>query len=266
MNALCLYARYVRAYSIGQLQYRVSLITRVIATALSTLLEALGIWVLFSRFGRLGSWTLTESLLLYSVASMGFAFAEWFGRGFDKFPTLVVSGDFDRLLLRPRSTVLQVLGTRFELNKLGRVVQGALLAGYCLTALSATLTPARVALLAASVIGVTFAYTGVFVIFATLSFWTIQSMELSYILTNLTLDMFLYPIDIYSAVLRRFFTFIVPLAAITYYPVTAVLDKVDATGLPGWFPWLAPSLGPLFFLATLGFWHFGVRHYHSTGS
>ncbi|HYF91263.1 MAG TPA: hypothetical protein VD969_03345 [Symbiobacteriaceae bacterium] len=44
------------------------------------------IWVLFSRFKLLGSWTMWETLLLYAVAS----------------------GDFHRILLRPRSTVLQV--------------------------------------------------------------------------------------------------------------------------------------------------------------
>jgi ABC-2 type transport system permease protein len=256
----------MRIYAAGLLQYRVSLLLRFLSTLLTSLLEAAGILLLFARFRTLGSWTVTECLLLYAVASMAFGFAEWLGRGFDKFPPYVASGDFDRMLLRPRSTALQVLGTRCELSKLGRVLQGALLAAYCLHALAQTLTPARAALLAAVVAGGVFIYVGVFVFFAALSFWTVQSVELTVILTNLTLDMLQYPIDVYAGWLRRFFTFIVPLAAITYYPLLAVLGKPDLTGMPVWFHWSAPALGPLFLAAALLFWQVGVRHYHSTGS
>jgi len=266
VNALQLYGRYVRVYVAGLMEYRVSLLLRLLSTLAGSILECVGIWVLFTRFGLLGSWTFPETLLLFSVASMAFGLAEWLGRGFDKFPAQVATGDFDRMLLRPRSTVLQVLGTRFELNKIGRVIQGGLLAWYCLTLLGAPLTPARAALLAAAVVGGAFVYGGVFVLFATLSFWTIQSVQLAYVLTNCSLDMFQYPVEIYGPWVRRFFTFVVPLACITYYPLVAVLGKTDATGLPAWFPWLAPALGPVFFLGTLLLWRFGVRHYHSTGS
>lgn len=266
MDTLRLYLRYVRAYSASQMQYRVSLLTRLIATLVISLFEWLGIWILFARFKLLGSWTLPETLLLFSVASMAFGLAEWFGRGFDKFPPYVYTGDFDRMLLRPRSTVLQVLGTRFELSKLGRVIQGGLLAACCVSALGVTLTPVKAGLLIAAVISGTFVYTGVFILFATLSFWTVQSVDLAYVLTNCTLELFQYPIEIYGTWLRRFFTFIVPLANITYYPLIVILEKADSTHMPVWFPWLTPALGPLFFLGTLAFWRVGVRHYHSTGS
>lgn len=266
MDTLRLYRQYVQAYARGLMQYRLSLLLRLLATLVNTVLEAGGIWVLFGRFHRLGTWSITETLLLFAVASTAFGLAEWLGRGFDKFPALVAGGEFDRMLLRPHSTVLQVLGTRFELNKLGRVLQGVLLGGYCLKTLGAVLTPSKALLLAAAVLSGMFIYLGVFVTFATLSFWTVQSVDLAYVLTNNTMEMFQYPIEVYTTWLRRFFTFIVPLAAVTYYPMVAVLDKPDVTNLPVWFHWAAPGIGPLFFLATLGFWRIGVRHYHSTGS
>lgn len=70
----------------------------------------------------------------------------------------------------------------------------------------------------------TLIYMGVFILFATLSFWTIQSVDLAYVLTNTTLELFQYPIEIYGAWLRRFFTFIVQPASITYYPLIVILD------------------------------------------
>ena len=266
MDDLRLYLRYVRAYAKGLMEYRVALAARLVATLAGAALEVVAIWVLFSQFGTLGSWTMTETLLLFSVASMSFGLAEWFARGFDKFPPYVASGEFDVMLLRPRSTVLQVLGTRFELSKVGRVAQGALLAAWCLSALGAVMTPAKAVLLVLAIIGGACVYAGVFMIFATLSFWTVQSVELAYVLTNNTLDMFQYPIEIYGKWLRRFFTFVVPLACITYYPMIAILEKSDATGMPAWFPWAAPGAGPLFLAGAVAFWQYGVRRYQSTGS
>ncbi|HWI60865.1 MAG TPA: ABC-2 family transporter protein [Symbiobacteriaceae bacterium] len=261
-----MYFHYLRVYIAGLMQYRISLLLRLITTLATAAFEVTGIWVIFTRFPALGGWNMFETMLLYSVASMAFGLAEWFGRGFDIFPPMVGSGEFDRILLRPRSTVLQVLGSRFEFNRAGRVIQAGVLAAYCLSRLGTTLTPPKAALLAAAVIGGAFVYAGVFVVFATISFWTIESVQLSYVLTNCSLDMFQYPIEIYTTWLRRFFTFIVPLAAITYYPLIVILEKPDATGLPAWFPWLSPALGPLFCLASLLFWGYGVRHYHSAGS
>lgn len=266
MSALCLYWHYVRIYAGGLMQHRASYIARLASTFVTSLTEWVGVVILFSRFGALGSWTMTETLLLFSIASMAFGIAEWLARGFDKFPAYVNSGDFDRMLLRPRSTVLQVFATRCELSKISRVIQGAILAAWCLASLDAPLTTAKAALLAAAVISGAFVYSGVFIIFATLSFWTVQSVDLAYVLTNNTLDMFQYPLEVYNSWFRRFFTFIVPLACITYYPLLAILGKADATRLPAWFPWAAPALGPLFFCGALAFWQLGVRHYHSTGS
>lgn len=266
MDSLRLYGCYVRAYAQSLLQYRASFWARAVGTLGTAISEWIGILIVFSRFKRLGSWSMTEALLVFSVASMAFGFAEWLGRGFDKFAPLVQTGDFDRMLLRPRSTVVQVLGTRFELSKVSRIIQGAVLAGWCLHALRVRLTPAKLSLLIAAVLGGALIYIGVFIIFAALSFWTVESVQLVYVLTNNTLDMLQYPIEVYSGWLRRFFTFVVPLACITYYPLLAVLGKADATRLPAWFPWLAPSLGPVFLLGALAFWHFGVGHYHSTGS
>jgi len=89
-----------------------------------TAIEFLGIWALFSRFGSLGEWTLPEVALFYGMVHMAFAISEAAARGFDILHRQVRSGDFDRILLRPRSTVLQVMGLEFQLLRVGRFTQG----------------------------------------------------------------------------------------------------------------------------------------------
>ena len=75
-----------------------------------------------------------------------------------------------------------------------------------------------------------------------------------------------YPLVIYGKWFRRFFTFIVPLATVCYFPVVAILDRPDPLGTPLWFQCATPIAGFLFLGLTLALWQVGVRRYTSTGS
>jgi ABC-2 type transport system permease protein len=66
----------------------------------------------FSRFGSIGEWSMERILLIYSMAVTSFGLAETFFRGFDYFPwKMLRTGDFDRVLLRPGSLIVQVAGS-----------------------------------------------------------------------------------------------------------------------------------------------------------
>jgi len=75
-----------------------------------------------------------------------------------------------------------------------------------------------------------------------------------------------YPLAIYAKWFRRFFTFVVPLACLNYFPSLAITGGYDPLGTPAWVPWISPAVGVLFLLLTLRVWHFGVSHYRSTGT
>jgi ABC-2 type transport system permease protein len=75
-----------------------------------------------------------------------------------------------------------------------------------------------------------------------------------------------YPLSIYRTELRQFFTYVVPLATVTYFPVLAILGRSDPLGSSLTFQYVAPLFGLIFLLVCLQIWKVGVRHYHSTGS
>src|SRR5215470_368838 len=124
LDSLRLYRRYLGISVRGQLQYRAALAMQIFGNLVITAVEFFAIWALFARFGSLRGWSLVEVALMYGLVDVSFALADSFGRGFDAFGTLVKSGDFDRLLLRPRSTVLQLMGQELRLRPLGRLAQG----------------------------------------------------------------------------------------------------------------------------------------------
>ena len=264
LNAIALYARYVSLSMHSQMQYRASYALATLASLMITVIEFLGIWMLFDRFGSLDGWRLDEVALFYGMTQVAFGLSEGIGRGFGTFDAMVKSGDFDRLLVRPRSTALQVAAREMQAMRLGRVIQGLAVLIWAAHALDVQWTPARVALVPLTVIGGTCMFVGLFVLEATLAFWSTQSLEVVNCTTYGGIYAAQYPLSVYSRWFRRFFTFVVPLACIGYFPGLVILGRVDgpAAVLGG----LAPLAGVAFLLLALRVWRLGVRHYRSTGS
>lgn len=247
----------------AQLQYRTSFLFFVLAYCVQTSAEFLGLWVLFDRFQSIEGWQFTEIGLLYGITSVSFGFAEFSSRGFDQFSQMVKSGDFDLIMLRPRNTALQIAGQALELMRLGRVVQGAVVLSWAIASLPVVWNVSSLLLLTFAMLGGSCLFYGLFVFQATLSFWTTETLEVMNIMTFGGAEAGRYPMSIYGPWFRRFFTFVIPLACITYYPLLAILDRSGASWVVAW---LSPIAGVLFLVTSLLFWNVGVRHYRSTGS
>lgn len=258
--------RYVGLSIRSQLQYRASTVMLLVGQLLVTALEFFGIVMLFERFGSLRGWSLAEVSLLYGIASVSFALAEALGRGFDTFEELVRSGDFDRLLLRPAGTAFQVGVRALQLSRAGRLLQGGAVLAYGAAASAPSWDVEQWALLVGTIIGGMLLFIGLFVVRATLAFWTIASLEIVSALSYGGVETAQFPLVIYHRWLRRFFTYIVPLACLTYFPALALTGHPDPLDTPVWVQWCSPLAGPLFLVAALRFWTLGVRHYRSTGS
>jgi len=263
LNSLHLYARYVGVSLRSQMQYRVSFVLTSLAAMLVTGIEFLAVWMLFDRFGSLADWQLAEVALFYGMANVAFGLAEGVGRGFDTFSGMVRSGEFDRLLLRPRSTALQVGAREMHAMRLGRIAQGLIVLFWATSALDTHWTLARAALIPLTIAGGACMFVGLFVLGATMTFWSTQSLELMNCLTYGGVYAAQYPLSIYRVWFRRFFTFLVPLACISYFPGLAILGRSERlTALH----YAAPLAGVLFLMVSLQVWRVGVRHYRSTGS
>lgn len=263
-DSLRLYLRLLGMSVRSQLQYRASFLLLTTAHLAITGIEFLGVWALFDRFRHLRGWSLPEVALFYGAVNVAFALAEGVGRGFDVFPSLVKSGDFDRYLLRPRGTALQVAGQELQLFRVGRLLQGAAVLGWAVSMLPVTWAAPRLWLLAAAVAGGACLFYALMVLQATAAFWTVEGLELFNTVTYGGTETAQYPLSLYDPWFRAFFTVLVPLACTNYYPLLGVLGR--DTGIPAWVPWVTPAAGALFLAAALQVWEVGVRRYHSTGS
>ncbi len=265
-GAVALYARYVAISMRGQLQYRASFAMQTLGQLVGTGVEFLAMWALFDRFGVLGEWTLAQVAFFYGIADVSFALAAAFSRGFDTFGAMVKSGDFDRLLLRPRSTVLQLMGQELTLMRVGRLAQGTVILMWASQAAGIDWSAARVGLLLAAVAGGVSLFTGIVVLQATSTFWTVETLELWSAFTYGGNYASQYPLTIYRPWFRRVLLTALPLGCVNYLPAVAILGAADPLGTPVALQWAAPLAGVAFLLFSLQVWKLGVRRYTSTGS
>ena len=267
MGPVGLYGRYAAASIKGQMQYPASFGLLSLGQFLTTIVEFIGVWALFNRFQSLGNWTLAQVALFYGTVNIAFALADMISRGFDVLgPQFVKTGDFDRLLLRPRTTALQLLGYELRLTRLGRFLQGALVLGIAVGLLDVSWGLREVALLLCTIVGGTALFLGLVVLQATLAFWTVESLEVANTLTYGGVTAAQYPMEIYSRWLREFFTFVVPLSCVAYFPIVGILGINDPLGAPRWFLYVSPLLAFAFLGISMMIWRLGERHYTSTGS
>jgi ABC-2 type transport system permease protein len=248
------------------MQYRFSFLMQSVGQFLFTGIEFAAIWALFDRFGGLRDWRLPEVALFYGMVHVAFALADAASRGFDMFGYMVRRGEFDRLLLRPRSTAFQLAAQDFQMKRIGRFTQALAVLIWAICALGVRWSLAKALLCAASMAGAACLFYGLIVLQATAAFWTVETLEIMNVVTYGGTETVQYPLAIYRRWLRRFFTFVVPLACVNYYPVLAILGRPAASPATAAMRWLSPAVGPLFLLAALRVWRLGVRHYRSTGS
>jgi ABC-2 type transport system permease protein len=267
MNAFQLYRRYIAASIRGQMQYPGSFLMMAMGEFIVTFTEFVGVWVLFRRFGQIRGWTFAEIAMFYGTVNVSFAIADSISRGLDVFgPQFVKTGNFDRLLVRPRATILQLLGHELRLARIGRLAQGVIVLAIATHVLGIGWDARKLALIAAAIAGGVALFLGILVLQATLAFWTVESLEIANTLTYGGVEAAQYPLDIYSRWFRDFLIFVVPIGCVAYFPILCILGHRTPMPAPGWLLDAAPLAGIFFLLIALRAWRVGVRHYTSTGT
>lgn len=261
IKKLRLYRHYISIVVRGMMQYKVSFFLTSLGQFLVSFNVFLGIYFLFQRFHQVKGYSYSEVLLCYAVVLMEFSLAEMWARGFDTFSGIVRNGEFDRVLVRPQGEILQVLGSRFELTRLGRMFQAVVMLIYAIATAQIRWTAGRVITLVFMMAGGMAVFAGLFLVYAALCFFTLDGLEFMNVLTDGAREYGKYPLDIYGKRVLRFATLIVPYSLIQYYPLQYILGHVSS---PVYI--FLPLLAILFLLPCYGLWRFGVRHYKSSGS
>lgn len=265
MDSIRLYLKSCRMLMKSQFQYRASFMMQTVTQLIMMGTELLAVVFLINRYTTLGQWNGGEILFFFGVIVTSFYITEAFGRGITNFAPLIGKGDLDTLLIRPRNLLFQILCSQADPRRLGAILVGiASLVMGCMQA-NVTLDFVKLLLLIWSVIGGSALVLGLFMIEATLCFFSVKSIEMVNVLTYGGRSTCQYPIDIYPSWLQLLFSVVAPFALTTHVPAAYILGKpLWNTGLAAAF--IAPLSGFAFLGLMILVFYRGLRHYRSTGS
>ena len=255
-----LYGKYFMIHLKSIMEYKTSFVLTCIGQFLVSFNVFLGVYFMFQRFSTVEGFTYNEVLLCFGITLMEFSLAEAVARGFDVFSSIISNGEFDRIMVRPRNEIIQVLGSRVEFSRIGRILQALVMFIYGFRVSDITWNYRKVLTVLLMLAGGAVVFGSIFLIYASICFFTIEGLEFMNIFTDGAKEYGKYPVVIYGKRILQLCTFVIPYALVQYYPLLYLLDR----GKP--YYCLLPLAACLFLIPCLLFWKLGVRHYKSCGS
>ncbi len=258
---LNIYFTYLNIHFKSLLQYKMSFILAATGQALTSLFSLLAIYFLFDRFGDIKGYTFEDVIICFVISYLGFSISECFFRGFDNFTSIISNGEFDRILIRPVNIILQVLGSRIDFARVGRAIMAIIVFILMLIYQPYLINTYKLITISLMLFGTILIFSSLHVLKAGLSFFTIESLEIMNVFTDGGRELAQYPLNIYKKWVLNFFTYILPLSMVNYYPLLYVIGKSDNK-----LYIVAPLISLLFVLPCYLLWKLGVKKYQSVGS
>jgi ABC-2 type transport system permease protein len=212
------YAALVRSRVSAQASYRTSFAFDVTAQVLLGVVEFGEVYVIFSRVQSLGGFSFGEVMLMFGLATAAFGVADGAVGHIERMPFYVRTGQLDAFMLRPLSTLGQVVTSDFSLRRLGRVATALTILAAALATVDVEWTPARVVLLVVTPVAGAAIFGALFLVAGALSFWLVEGTEFANAFTYGGNYLSSFPFTVFGSVIRRFFTFVVPAAFVAYLP------------------------------------------------
>ena len=256
-----LYFKYFSVILKSQMQYKFSFAMTSLSQFLTSFTVFLSVYFMFSRFNSVGGFSYSEVLISFASVLASFSLAECFFRGFDTFSSVISNGEFDRIMVRPRNEVLQVLSSRIELTRIGRFMQAVIMLIYAIPNCGVIWTADKIITLLFMILGGVVVFTGLFIVYASICFFTLEGLEFMNIFTDGGREFGTYPYSIYGKGIQKFVTYVIPLALFQYYPFLYLMGRSEKL-----LYMFLPLISMLFIIPCLLLWRFGIRHYKSTGS
>lgn len=243
------------------MQYKVSFFLILAGQFFVSFSVFAGVYFMFSRFNNVTGFKYNEVLLCFSIVVMSFSISESIFRGFDRFPVMIQNGEFDRVMTRPRNEILQILGMKIDISRTGRLLQAVVILVYAIPNCGVAWSFDKIGVLVLMIIGGISFFSGLFMIYAGISFFTIQGLEFMNVLTDGGREFGTYPLSIYGEGYLKFFTYIIPMACFQYYPFLYLINKSDNIVYG-----ILPLACIVFIVPCYMIWRYGVKRYRSTGS
>jgi ABC-2 type transport system permease protein len=248
----------------SRMQYKMNFLVSSLSYGLIMAVDFVLLAAILQRFDDVKGWNLYEVGLLYGISSVAITLYRVFGVEIHNFERYMVEGEFDSLLIRPVSPLSLLLTKNLDLSRIGGTVQGVIILVISFIGLRLDSFDMFLLLLyiPVSIISGTVICFSLGLLTATIAFWTQRIKDFQTFTLYAPFNAANYPMNIYPGWLKIIFFTVIPVGFMNYTPILFLLHKGGSI----WNLALPPAVALVFLSLSLRFWHFGIRHYHSTGS
>lgn len=227
------------------------------------------IQAIMNRVGLINGWNFPQVVFIYSLGLISHGFEDMFfiqNRGIE---SCILRGEFDRLLLRPMGVFFLFNTSTFNLVGFYDIIPGVIMFIYACGLLNFIFTPLNILYLLIITAAGTFIRGALLIVSGSVAFWTKKSevlVDTDLVLMERTTT---YPLTMYPKWFQMLFTFLIPLAFITFYPVSGLLRIPLGQNFP--IPpdmiILSPLAAVLFYMAAMALFKYCMKHkYESSGT
>jgi ABC-2 type transport system permease protein len=257
-----LFGEYFSQYAKVRIGYRGDFLVSL-ATSFAATIFSLGfVVVLFQKTAQLKGWRFEEILFLWGFTQIPYGLFNVVSLNlYDFGNNYIIEGKFDRILLRPVSSLFQVLFETFRIESFQEVATGIFCMWLATKELHLQWTVGKLATLIFFGVCAAIIYVSIFLILSTFSFWFEDRIGVHPPVWNV-IAFGRYPLSIYSGAVQFFLCWIIPFGLASFYPSVRMLGR---TVNPQYLPFV-PLVTAVFLTLAISLWNFGTRHYSSTGS
>lgn len=253
---------YFTQYAKVQMGYRGDLVVSIITAFAATIFGLLFVIILFQRAPKLAGWNFEEELFLYGFSLVPYGVFNIVASNLYNFGNdYIIEGKFDRILLRPISSLFQILFETFRLEAIQGIATGIFCMWWASSRLHVAWPLGKIAALFFFEVCASLIYVSVFLMLTCVSFWFEDRVGIHPPVWNV-INFGRYPLSIYNGAVQFVLCWIVPFGLASFYPSVRMLGRAVA---PEYAP-LVPVVAAVFVALSISLWNFGTRHYSSTGS
>jgi viologen exporter family transport system permease protein len=253
---------YFAQYAKVRVSYRGDFFISLLTSFAATVFGLGFVVVLFQKAPRLAGWRFEEELFLYGFSLIPYGVFNVVSVNlYDFGNNYIIEGKFDRVLLRPISSLFQVLFETFRIESVQEIATGIFCMWWATKHLGLIWTPGKFAMLLFFGLCAGIIYVSIFLILTTVSFWFEDRIGVHPPVWNI-IAFGRWPLSIYSGAVQFFLCWIIPFGLASYYPSVRMLGR---TVTPE-YARLVPVVAAVFLVLAISLWNLGTRHYSSTGS
>ena len=181
--------------------------------------------MLFQKVPQLAGWRFEEVLFLYGFSLVPYGMFNVLSANLYEFGnTYIIEGKFDRILLRPISSLFQILFETFRIESMQDIATGIFCMAWASHRLHTPWPPSKIVMFLFFAACAGLIYLSVFLMLTTVSFWFEDRIGVHPPVWNV-IAFGRYPLSIYSPIVQFFLCWIIPFGLASLSPSVRMLGR-----------------------------------------